>query len=380
MLVKDFANQNFGPQALANVNGTLFFTADDGVNGRELWKSDGTAAGTVLVSDMTPGSGGSSVRRFAELNGMAFFAANGGLWKSDGTATGTVVVKDGISISSVPLNVNGMLFFEATDTVHGYELWRSNGTTAGTIRIDTNIATFSSPGVITSLTGVNNTLFFTSLGSLWKSDGTQGGTVPVGGLATVGDLRNVNGTLFFTADDGVNGRELWKSDGTVAGTVLVRDINPGVNSGPSVLTNVNGILFFLASDDVTGAELWKSDGTAAGTVLVKDIIVGSGQSVPQHLTNVNGTLFFTADDGVHGRELWASGLANNLLANDTDPDGSTLTASLGTGPTNGTLVLNPDGTFIYRPNENFVGTDTFTYTVSDGTQSSNLATVTITVV
>ena len=88
-----------------------------------------------------------------------------------------------------------------------------------------------------------------------------------------GELTNVNGMLFFTADDGVNGRELWKSDGTAAGTVLVEDIRLGAGNSslPSQLTNVNGVLFFTADDGVNGRELWKSDGTAAGTVLVKDI-------------------------------------------------------------------------------------------------------------
>ena len=92
-------------------------------------------------------------------------------------------------------------------------------------------------------------------------------------------LTNVNGTLFFTADDGVNGCELWKSDGTAAGTVLVKDIRPGsCSSCPRNLTNVNGTLFFAADDGSDGRELWKSDGTAAGTVLVKDICPGSGGS------------------------------------------------------------------------------------------------------
>jgi len=193
-------------------------------------------------------------------------------------------------------------------------------------------------------------------------------------------LTNVNGTLFFIAFDGVTGRELWRSDGTAGGTVLVRDINTGASdSSPSNLTDVNGTLFFTADNMVNGQELWKSDGTAAGTVLVKDIVAGSGSSSPSSLTNVNGTLFFTADNGVNGMELWASGLATNLLANDTDPDSPTLTANLVTGPSNGTLVLNADGTFTYRPNANFIGTDSFTYQASDGNLLSNVATVTITV-
>src|SRR6266571_4778448 len=90
-------------------------------------------------------------------------------------------------------------------------------------------------------------------------------------------LTDVNGTLFFAAEDPTNGRELWKSDGTAAGTVLVNDITPGSGgSGPDELTIVNGTLFFRAFDPTDGYELWKSDGTAAGTVLVNDIAPGSG--------------------------------------------------------------------------------------------------------
>src|SRR5258706_4699149 len=96
-------------------------------------------------------------------------------------------------------------------------------------------------------------------------------------------LANVNGTLFFTANDGVHGYELWKSDGSAAGTTMVKDIFPGGDfdyynwtyspnsSYPGNLTNVNGTLFFSADDGTVGQELWKTDGTAAGTTLVKDI-------------------------------------------------------------------------------------------------------------
>src|SRR4029450_9400382 len=109
-------------------------------------------------------------------------------------------------------------------------------------------------------------------------------------------LVNVNGTLFFTADDGVHGRELWKSDGTSAGTVMVKDIHLGVSgsftpSFPAKLTNVNGVLYFVAGDGVHGLELWKSDGTSAGTELVKDIATGGFGSFvedfPDALANVN---------------------------------------------------------------------------------------------
>jgi uncharacterized repeat protein (TIGR01451 family) len=209
------------------VNGTLFFNARDGSSGHELWKSDGTAAGTVLVKDINPGSGGSDPRNLTAVNGMLFFRADDDssgyeLWKSDGTAAGTVMVKD---INPRYLTVmNGTLFFTADDGGSGRELWKSDGTEAGTVRVkDIN------PG----------------------SDPSD----PVGLIA-------VNDVLFFSADDGSNGRELWKSYGTEAGTVLVKDICPGGGSAfeyNSYLTVMNGTLFFSANDGTVGAELWALD-------------------------------------------------------------------------------------------------------------------------
>ena len=137
---------------------------------------------------------------------------------------------------------------------------------------------------------------------LWKSDGTESGTVRVATLYTdnapvlMTQLTNVDGTLFFEASDDTHGRELWRSDGTPDGTVMVKDICPGgLGSKPEWLTNVGGTLFFVGGVDGTnGVELWKSDGTAEGTVMVKDIWHGSNESGPRELTNVDGTLYFSA--------------------------------------------------------------------------------------
>src|SRR5262249_46410769 len=113
---------------LIDVSGTLFFTGYDGTTGRELWTSDGTAPGTVLVKDINP-SGGAFPAPYqvtlANVSGTLFFAADDGttgleLWTSDGTAAGTVLVKD-INLGSVTsfpeelTNVNGTLFFQAND-------------------------------------------------------------------------------------------------------------------------------------------------------------------------------------------------------------------------------------------------------------------------
>ena len=127
---------------MINVGGTLFFVGSDGsVNGSsELWKSDGTAAGTVLVKDVNPGFFGSNPQHLINVSGTLFFAAYSEpfgeeLWKSDGTTAGTVMVKNIFfdSRGSRPeylTNVNGTLFFAASSQgAHG-GLWTSDGSAA----------------------------------------------------------------------------------------------------------------------------------------------------------------------------------------------------------------------------------------------------------
>ena len=314
------------PSHFVNVNGTLFFSANDGTNGTELWKSDGTSTGTTLVKDIRSGISASSPSYLTNVNGTLFFTASDGvngteLWQSDGTSAGTTLVKDIRSGSSsstpyFPTNVNGTLFFSADDGVNGFELWKSDGTSVGTTLVK-DIRSGSSSSYPLPLANLNGTLFFSATDSvngteLWKSDGTSAGTTLVKDILSGSSssypisLTNVNGTLFFSASDSVSGFELWKSDGTSAGTTLVKDIRSG-NSGsaPRSLTNVNGKLVFSAIDGVNGFELWQSDGTSAGTTLIKDIRSGSSSSSPGSLTNVNGTLFFSANDGTSGYELWA---------------------------------------------------------------------------
>ena len=139
-------------------NGAVFFIASDGASGIELWKTDGTEAGTVRVKDINPGpaSAFSNVGTDFEVSGgQLFFAATNGvsgaeLWKTDGTAAGTVLVKDINSGSAdsmylpfnVLTNVNGTLFFRATTPANGYELWKSDGTAGGTALVkDINVGT-----------------------------------------------------------------------------------------------------------------------------------------------------------------------------------------------------------------------------------------------
>ena len=301
-------------QAFAERGGKLLFTADDGISGRELWTSDGTAAGTFLLADILSGSFQSNPEELTPLaGGPTFFRAAGMLFKTDGTPGGTVPLSAEGPGHLTPFN--GALLFAGSDSGSS-TLWKSDGTPGGTGPVNVG-----SPSPLW-LTRSGSLIFFTASESpsgyeLWKSDGTAAGTVLVADIRPDGDsfptgLMDAGGTLFFSAFTTDAGRELWKSDGTAAGTVLVKDIRPGADSSTlddfrdGLAAAVGGTFFFVANDGTAGNELWKSDGSAAGTVLVKDIAPGSRDSNPTWLTRLGDRVFFAADDGVHGRELWVS--------------------------------------------------------------------------
>ena len=318
-----------GGQFTVHSGGVTFFTYTNGVDGAELWRTDGTAAGTSMVRDTRPGAASGTPLDLCDVGGTLFFTADDGihgreLWRSDGTAAGTYMVVD--QPDSVPAlvpqaltNVNGTLFFVA-----GNRVYKSDGTAGGTAMVTetkfNHVSAVIDPATA-DLTAIGDTLYFagqaddTSGFELWRTDGTDAGTVMVKDIAagfrvssSPAELTNVNGTLYFVATTSTSGRELWKTDGTDAGTVLVAEIGAGSDpSDPVNLTNVDGTLFFSAFHASSGRELWKSDGTAAGTVLVRNIGSGIGfSSNPQGMTAVGGTLFFSANDGVNGRELWRS--------------------------------------------------------------------------
>lgn len=355
------------PDNFQQMKGKLYFTAFTPTNGRELWVTDGTTAGTRLVKDIVPGVASSNTVQGYQLfnydDSLLLFAAkstNKGyeLWKSNGTTAGTVLLKDintTLDSSSNPgsffkLNATTVLFSARTSTT-GYELWKTNGTTAGTVLVkDINT------GILSSLTNpyfykfgskayfVANTIL--NGNEIWGTDGTTAGTTllkdiwagPQSSFAQTATAIAIGNKFFFTAYTTANGFEMWQSDGTTAGTTLFKDIIAGAGSGyPIFLKAYNfdyvsgtatnplfqGNKFFFAANTVAaGTELWVCDGTVAGTKLVKDIRAGSqdGLIEPSYFYTTTA-LYFAADNGTNGNELWKTDgtLAGTSLVFDINP-------------------------------------------------------------
>jgi ELWxxDGT repeat protein len=302
------------PRDYTTVGKLTFFVANRSGSGVELWRTDGTGAGTLVVKDIRPGAGSSSPKFLTDVNGkLLFFIANDGvhgeeLWVSDGSAKGTVMVRDMISGPSFSsprelVAFGGVLMFSGQTTATGRELWKSDGTAAGTVLVrdiepgqpgsGPEELTVNGKGVYFRANTKNEGL------ELWISDGSTSGTRLVKDIRT-GTLSSAprsfeaaNGTVFFAANDGSNLLELWKTDGTSAGTKMVRDIHPGSSSNPTGLTANGRSLFFVADDGKHGRELWKSDGTPTGTAMVRDSNVGSGSSGIQDLTSLGSFVYYT---------------------------------------------------------------------------------------
>jgi ELWxxDGT repeat protein len=407
-----FGEGLFAP-SFTEMNGRLFFLAEDGIHGYELWKTDGTGAGTAMVADLTPGGPGSFIQARNVLNGSLLFAIKRSglgyeMWKSDGSEAGTVLLTSQ-TFSYVAddrrsfARVGDTLYFVARQTGYGIELWKTDGTEAGTAMLDINPSPYDSlsnshPGGLLVFGGA---LFFTATSQqngsfeLWKTDGTAAGTVRVkdtwpgfSGTPRAG-LADVNGTLFFAASDPVHGTELWKTDETADGTVFVADVYAGSQGSNFYFpNNLNGTFLFVATDYFNsyvggnpghGYELWRSDGTAEGTMMVKDINPAGSYSsagyagfdaAPLHFTLVEDTMFFTADDGVHGRELWKTDgtTAGTVMVKDVWPGPNGLSTPDGPDPI--TIELKRYGSLVlFAASDGVSGRELW---VSDGTEEGTV--------
>jgi len=273
------------PQEMTVYDNNLYFRASRFGNGRpddpnnigtELWKFEGT---TQTPIDMFPGPGDSYPQHFIQYNGKLYFSACGTpgqgseLWRTNGVGMPTEAARIYPNNGSSPENFaiyNNQLHFSANDGVRGHELWRYDSTPPGGASLAADI-------------------------------------IPGGPSSNPNNLAVYNGKLYFCATDGTgpggHGYELWSFDGTTA--TMLPEINPTPNpnngddflmdSRPENLTVFNGKLYFSANDGIHGRELWCYDGTEAKMVL--DINPGQYGSEVGELFVYNGKLYFAADGG-----------------------------------------------------------------------------------
>jgi trimeric autotransporter adhesin len=398
-LVKDILPGATGsnPQDLVKASNYLYFAANDGVHGIELWKSDGTEVGTQMVMDINPnGNTSSEPGDLVTAGDNVFFRASDGmygfeLWRSQFNGVGagtTTMVKDinpfGSSNPVYFTNTNGTLKFVANNGLNGDELWHSDATTMGTNMVE-DLLPGPANGYPYVLFPINNRVFFRTIfdGGLYSASSNNiNGPIEV---ITYNDddvsplnFGKINNTLFFSGV-GKNafldiGRELFYKEEGGEPVKLRKDINPGPgSSNPTQLTTVGETLYFVANNG-SNIGLWKT--TELGeALLVKSFSSATSLS---SLVSMGNRLYFFAHNGAD-TQLWISyGTENSTelvktLNNNPSfiiPDainfGGTLIFSI-LHPTDGKEIWQSDGsnagTFVIKdinPGSNGSDPDHFT--------------------
>ena len=251
----------------------LYFSSfsTTGISG--LWLTDGTQTGTTFLLELANNLAvAERIHMMADLNGTSFFVKASiigvgvrntayELWRSDGTTAGTQLLKTIVDVEELLQNsttqtidlvvAGGKVFcvtlIEINDTPGTLELWVSDGTVEGTYVVEqlTPQAPFISdnPDLLPEM----------------ASGGTQ---------------------LLFTTYSEVHGQELWASDGTAVGTQLFQDINPGSDSAdPSQFTIAGPYRFFVADDGQRGQELWAIPFRAAPTITLDPITFRASDNI-----------------------------------------------------------------------------------------------------
>ncbi len=339
------------PSNFVNYNNKVYFTAGgfyDGV----LYETDGTPAGThilipnircnyasggtfrflddkifihgyngeaegLFVSDGTGGEIGllkesHHISTFVPLNDKIYFSIydpeNQGLWVTDGTPEGTQLIKEGVILEEYgTLVYDNKIYFTYSDGVHGLEPWVTDGTPDGTFMIKDTY-----PGTNTGASDIfvtyNGEIYFRGgeNSSLWKTDGTETGTMEVDPNFTTPKCV-YNGKLITWHEEEDSGFELYAFDGS--GFELIKDINPDGNSELFNFLVFNGLVYFIGSEDdvFDDFQLWLTDGTESGTFKIQP-----GSSTEENsiypiirLITVGNNLYFPAlYYSAFGRELY----------------------------------------------------------------------------
>lgn len=312
------------------MNNVMYFLGNDGQTGFELWRTDGTEAGTYLVKDINPGSEScillTNVKQyFTQLNGYIYFGAaepvNGAeLWKSDGTEAGTTMVANidptAPAIPNMGSNpaffctYNNAVYFSAFRTVDGRELWKTDGTEAGTVLVK-DIA--AGDGAPSGLIVHNGSLYFSAYHpndnyTLYKSNGTTAGTNVVKAPASGGPTTNSDATfhifkgkLFFEATSSDGFYRIWYSDGTAVGTMSLPSSPDVFTDYPNSLFPTTNYLYFISGDG-NNPGIYRTTEVSNQMTRLTDENVEFNSSKPLFL--INSCIVASADNGSTGYELY----------------------------------------------------------------------------
>ncbi len=411
---------NSSPQDFAVLNNKLFFAAYDSTHGHELWVTDGTSAGTQLVVDLDTYHGytnilnSSSPRGLFVNNNELYFIGftQGYLYKTDGTTAGTVILSDTttslavkvrpqISINSVQskyfTEMGGKLYFLGEDSANTSELWVTDGSLSGTHmvkKINTGGSIpFGAGGEIMSLN--NNQVIFcgseVDKWELWQSDGTQAGTTQLKTLkntfptATWTYAYKFKNKIYFNARTDSSFRAWWVTDGTTQGTKTVLEPFVFLLKGKPI--TYNDRMYFYAQD-TSSTYLWESEGDSMSTKIIRPIgdtsltidpSYGNGETQYYEYAIANGTLFFSCTWGQDGREpfkLTTSPITPNAVSN-WDNEGINLVVYPNPSSdhfiiedseesTKSIWVYNSMGQLMYRDRKNFIKTEISTTNLAKG--------------
>ncbi|MFY2562857.1 hypothetical protein ACN469_35010 [Corallococcus terminator] len=382
--VRTFPPSMRGPPRLGGlvaVGDRVFFELDDTATGNELWVSNGTESGTRLVKELVPGMEGVYLQHLTSLNGLLVFVRNVSVpaptfmrrevWRSDGTDAGTfrvAVLPSEVEVRFTSLKVGAALHLFVSSESHGTTLWRTDGTTSGTFAVKKldarstyvhHVAQAGNLGLFVLDDGPND--------EVWKTDGTSAGTVRLesfgrstglvgvlgssvylatqstdakrlhvervsltgGGKTRITTLPNLyanlpdatpylqrttvsGGKLYFTMAIGGSSPaprdvSLWATDGTATGTQLLHHpLDLSDESSSSLFATGEGAVFFSASQDGLYTEPWLTRGTPATTGQLADINPGPWGSSPDGFARLGSRAYFFASDETGEYQLWST--------------------------------------------------------------------------
>ena len=307
---------------------SVVFTAEVTGSNREVWITDGTAAGTRMVTERVPGDDSNFPLGLLRVGSLVYFRAGVDdglrLWRTDGTEAGTLelgvpdpwIRRPEDSVCSAPWAGawNGRVWLFSHTRAGAQELWSTDGTVAGT-RLEFMLPQALAGAELCGLHATANGLAFMIIRAgqeeLWRTDGTLAGTFRLGSIRPAG-FQNANpargliasagGIVYLLASDG-GAYEPWRSDGSQAGTAPVGGLPSGTGGGrifrPVVLGE--GIVFAYLSETGVANGLWRVASPTAAATLIKE-----GDVMKDFLpVSAGSRVFFGHTDG-NVTSLWVS--------------------------------------------------------------------------